>query len=107
MAQLQSSHHLLAQMIKTRVWSLIRRSLDFWEILDPILLYIVMSIYHWKFDHQLWLERVQLMKRGKMVILSKDSQNQLLTKWTFGQPSIQYPYSHISWSIVQKYQEEV
>ena len=95
MAQLHVSYHLLAQRIKTRVWNLIRKSLTFWEILNSMFLHMFMRIYDWKLDHQFWFEKVQLIKRGKMVILSKVNQSQLLTKWTLGQQSIQCPYFHI------------
>ena len=85
MAQLHVSYHLLAQRTKTRVWNLIRKSLTFWEILYSMFLYMLMSIYDWKFDHQFGFEMAQLAKQGKMVILSEVDQSQLLTKGNFGQ----------------------
>ena len=82
---------------KIRVLSKIRISSDFSPKLDFTCFYMLLDIYEWNVKAQFWVEASQLITRGKMVILVKISQSQELTKWTFGQPSIQISNFHFSW----------
>ena len=59
-----------------RVLVLIRISSRFWFKLVSMVLYMLMSIHEQKIEVQFWVKAVQLITRGKMVILVKIGQSQ-------------------------------